>query len=338
MAIGACHLHEFAERTNLLAEFLPVADDLGGGRPGIQGGLLGPLDPEKPVHAVQRHPAVVADDPAPPVRVRQAGDDVGAAGREHLGRVGVEDAVVVGLAVPGEDLPDRRVQRVSISGQALLHHPQAAVGHDRAAQRRVGLQPDDQLLLPVDVAGRMARDRRRDARIDVVDPTRPLIAEHAAQARPQRAGALGRPGQERRLTAVRGHVGLDEVTDVDPVQPAAASEALPWAGGDAAAFGPDQLDGRTHDLCLPHCRSNLDSLLIGLDHWPGFITGSFATTCGPHGLSPVGRAAQTSAWSVRGGVADDRDQAGQVAHDGGDFLRAHRCLGSGRPEATKCSG
>ncbi len=266
MAIGACHLHEFAERTNLLGEFLPVADDLGGGRLGIQGGLLGSLGQEKPVHTVQRHPAVVADDPAPPVRVRKAGDDVGAAGREHLGRVGVEDAVVVGLAVPGEDLPDRRVQGVSVSGEAVLNHPQAAVGHDRAAQRRVGLQPHDQLVLPVDVAGRVARDRRRDARIDVINTTRPLIAEHDAQARPQRAGTLGRPGQERRVTTVRGHVGLDEVADVDPVQPTAANEALPWAGGDAAAFGPDRLDSRTHDLCLPHCRSDLVSLVIGLDH------------------------------------------------------------------------
>ena len=266
MAIGACHLHQSAERANLLGEFLPVPDDLGGGGAAVQGGLLGPLGREKPVHAVQRHPAVVADDPAPPVRVRQAGDDVGAAGREDLGRVGVEDAVVMGLAVPGENLPDRRIQGVSVSGEALLHHPQAAVGHDRAAQRRVGLQPDDELVLPVDVAGRVAGDRRRDARIDVVDTTRLLIVEHGAQARPQRAGAPGRPGQERRVPAVRGYVGLDEVADVDPVLPVAADEALAWASGDAAAFGPDRLDGRTHDLCLPHCCSDLVSLLIGLDH------------------------------------------------------------------------
>ena len=237
-AVGGGHLGELAQRADLLGEFLAVADDLGGGRAGVQGRLLGPLGGDEPVDAVQRHPAVVADDPAAAVRVGQAGDDVGAAGGEDLGRVGVEHAVVVGLAVPGEDLPDGRVQGVAVGGEARLHHPQAAVGHDRAAQRRVGLQPDDQLVLPVDVAGGVAGDRGGGVSVDVVDAARPLVGEHRGQPRPQRAGALGRAGQERRVTGVRGDVGLDEVPDVDLVLPAAAGEALPRVGEDVAGLGP----------------------------------------------------------------------------------------------------
>ena len=79
------------------------------------------------------------------------------AGGEDLRRVGVEDAVVVGLAVLGEDLPDERVELVAVRLQPGLDHPQAAGRHDRAPQRRVGLQPDDQLVVAVDVAGRVRR-------------------------------------------------------------------------------------------------------------------------------------------------------------------------------------
>ncbi len=175
---------------------------------------------------------------------------MGAAGGEDIGRVGVKHAVVVGLPVPGEDLPDVRVQGVAVSGEACLHHPQAAVGHDRAAQRRVGLQPDDQLVLPVDVAGGVAGDRGRGAGIDVVDAARPLVAEHRGQPRPQRAGALGRAGQERRVTGVGGEVDLDEVPDVDLVPPATAGETLPRVGEDVAGLGPDRLDRRAHVVFL----------------------------------------------------------------------------------------
>ena len=184
--------------------------------------------------AVQRHPAVVADDPAAAVRVGQAGDDVRAAGGQDVGRVGVEHAVVVGLAVPGEDLPDGRVQGVAVGGEARLHHPQAAVGHDRAAQRRVGLQPGDQLVIAVDVARGVAGDRGRGVRVGVVDAARPLLGEHPGQPRPQRAGPVGRAGQERRVAGVRREVRLDEVADVDLIGPAAAGEPLPRADPDLA--------------------------------------------------------------------------------------------------------
>ena len=172
---------------------------------------------DQPVHAVERDPAVVADDPPAAVGVGQAGDDVRRGGRPHLGRVGVEDPVVVRLAVPGEDLADGRVEAVPVRAQPVLHHAQAAVGHDRAAQRRVGLQPDDQLVLPVDVAGRVRGDRGGGGGVDVVDAAAPLLGEHRGQPRPQGwCARSGRPGTPRPRR--RGEVGLDEVPDVDPLR------------------------------------------------------------------------------------------------------------------------
>ena len=174
------------------------------------------------------------------------------AGGEDVGGVGVEHAGVVRLAVPGEDLRNGRVQGVAVGGEALLDHPQAAVGHDRAAQRRVGLQPDDQLVLLVDVTGSVARDRCGRAGVGVVDAARPLLGEQRGQPRPQRAGAVGRAGQERCVTGVGGHVGLDEVPDVDPVCPWPVSEALPRVGVNVAGLGPGRLHGRAHDDSSSH--------------------------------------------------------------------------------------
>ena len=69
---------------------------------------------DEPVDAVQGDAAVVADDAPAAVGVGQPGDDVRAAAGEDLGGVGVEDAVVVRLAVLGEDLFDRRVGFVAV--------------------------------------------------------------------------------------------------------------------------------------------------------------------------------------------------------------------------------
>jgi hypothetical protein len=79
------------------------------------------LRPDEPVDAVEGDAAVVADDASAAVGVRQAGDDAGAARRlADLGSVGVEDAVVVGLAVLGEDLVDGGVGLVAVGLQCPL--------------------------------------------------------------------------------------------------------------------------------------------------------------------------------------------------------------------------
>ena len=283
VTVGGGHLGELAQRADLLGELLAVADDLGGRRAGVQGRLLRLLGRDQPADAVQRHPAVVADDPPAAVRVRQTGDDMGAAGGQHTGRVGVEHAVVMGLAVPGENLPDGRVQAVAVSGEAVFHHPQAAVGHDRAAQRCVGLQPGDQLALTVDVARGVAGDRRRSAGVDIVDAARTLLAEHRGQPRPQRTGALGRPGQKGRIPGVRCHVGLNEVADVDAVLPAAAGEALPRVSGDTAAMGADRVHRRAHVLFLsapnPRCVPDSFALTSNLSPRAAMHSGLLGPKC-----------------------------------------------------------
>jgi len=167
---------------------------------------------------------------------------VRAAGGQDVGRVGVEDAVVVGLAVAREDLADALVGLVAVRLQAALDHAPAAVRHDRPLQRRVRLQADDQLVRLVDVAGAVGGDRPRRRGVDVEDAAaRTLLAHQLGHPLPQRLGPWGRPGEERPVSLVRRVVALDEVADVDRVPPVPGGEALPGRRFPA-------LDCRRHDL------------------------------------------------------------------------------------------
>ena len=100
-----------------------------------------------------------------------------AAAAHDLRRIGVEHAVVVGLAVLREGLMDRRIGLEARGLEAGLDHAQAAGGKDRAAERTVGLQADDDLVVPVDPARRVGEQGGRRRRIDV---------QHALLAAPPR--------------------------------------------------------------------------------------------------------------------------------------------------------
>ena len=182
--------------------------------------LLALLVGEEEVDAVERHPAIVADDAAAAVGVGQAGHDPGRACGLDVRGVGVEDAVVVGLAVLGEDLADPLVRLVAVGLEARRDHAPAAERHDRALERRVGLQADDDLVGLVDVARRVGEDARRDLR-DVEDALLAFRVEQGPQRPPDAGRALGRALQEGAVAFVRGVVLLDEVADVDAVLPAA---------------------------------------------------------------------------------------------------------------------
>ena len=70
------------------------------------------------VDAVERDAPVVADDAAAAVGVGQAGQDVRAAASPDVGGVGVEDGVVVRLAVLRERLDDVRIGLVAVGLRA----------------------------------------------------------------------------------------------------------------------------------------------------------------------------------------------------------------------------
>jgi hypothetical protein len=148
------------------------------------------------------------------VGVGQPGEDVRTAARPNIGGVGVEHALVVRLAILRERLNDVRVRLVAVGLQGAEHHAEAAVGHDRPLERRFGLKPDDDLVVLIDVAGGVCRDRTGYLR-DVEYALLAFLNEQFVQSSPDVLGA-GRCKGEERLVAVVGFVVLlNEASNVD---------------------------------------------------------------------------------------------------------------------------
>ena len=115
---------------------------------------------EQAVDAIERDAPVVADDAAAAIGIRQAGDDAGLAAGADFGGIGVEHAVIVGLAILGEGFMHLRIGLDAGRLQAGFDHAQPAIRKYRALERLIGLQADDDLVLLVDVA-RLVRQQRR---------------------------------------------------------------------------------------------------------------------------------------------------------------------------------
>ena len=226
-AVAGGHLLELAQRADLLGELLALLDDLGVHR---RAGLLLLLELvlNQAVHAVERHAAVVADDAAAAVGVRQAGDDVAGAAGAHLRGVGVKHARVVRLAVYGEELAHPGIDRVAVILAGLLRHADAAVGHERALERLVRLQSDDLLLVLVKIPRAVGGDGGDDLRVHVQHAALgDLLLRQRTDLIPQVERVLRRPLEEILIAIVGRVVVLDKAADVDLAAPGRALEAVP---------------------------------------------------------------------------------------------------------------
>ncbi len=224
--VGRGHRLQFLQRPDLLGQLLTVADDFLGGRLRIERQLFLLLPRDQPVDAVERHAPVVADDAAAAVGVGQAREDVRAPARADVGGVGVEHALVVRLPVLGERLHHVRIRRVAVRFQRAEHHAQPAVRHDRALERRIGLEPHDDFAIAVDVARPMCGDRTRDLR-DVEHALLAFFDEQGGQRFPDVFRPRGRGRKKRRVALVGRVVELDEGADVDFLLPERSAEPFP---------------------------------------------------------------------------------------------------------------
>ncbi len=230
-AVGGGHLLHALEGVDLQGQFLALADDVVGHGAVAAVGKVVLLGLDQVVDAVQRHAAVVANDAAAAVGVGQAGDDVAVAGLAHLGRVGVKHRLVVGAGVLGKDLVQFGAGLVAVGGAGLLRHLDAAVGHERALERFVGLQADDLLQVferGVDVTGAVGRQAGDDLGLHIQHAALgALFFLQGLQRAPQLVGRVGRPGEETLVAGIGFIVFLDEVAGVDFLFPDAALKAFP---------------------------------------------------------------------------------------------------------------
>ena len=215
----------------LFAEADPVLDLRLGEVVAVRHGILvALLELDQGVHTVQCHTTVIADDAAAAVGIRQTGEDLVVAGYLDLLGVHAEDAVVVGLAILGEDLLDFRIRLLAGFLDGLLDHTPAAVRHHGTLARNIGLQTDNHIVdfRRVDVAGAECVDASRGVGVDVVDALLALYCQIVViEVLPQVLGLLGGVSQERLIALIRRIVLLNKVTDINVLLPVALSEAFP---------------------------------------------------------------------------------------------------------------
>ena len=102
------------ERTDLLAQFFTIANNVFGGHRRIEATLLLLLPLNESSYAVQSDTPVVTDDAAPAVSVGQAGQNMRTTAFPDLRRIGIEYCLVVCLSVFGKGFHHRRVRRVAV--------------------------------------------------------------------------------------------------------------------------------------------------------------------------------------------------------------------------------
>ena len=216
---------------DLQGDFLPQTDHVVGHGAVAAVVKVLTLPGDQGVDAVQRHAAVVAHNTAAAVGVGQAGDDVAVAGALHLGGVGVKHSGVVGAGIFGEDLVQLLAGLVAVGGAGLLRHLDAAVGHEGALERLVGLQTDHlfQILqFGIDVAGAVGRQAGNNLSLHIQHAALgALFLLQDLQSAPKFVGGVGGTGQEGLVTVVGTIVFLDEVADIDFLFPDAAFKAFP---------------------------------------------------------------------------------------------------------------
>ena len=174
VAVDLGHLLHLLQRADLLCDLLALADDIVRHDAAAAVGEVLALLLNEEIEAVERHAAVVADDAAAAISIRQARDDVAMARLAHLRRIGIEDGLIVGLVVLREDLVELGIHLIAVRRSGLLRHADATVRHERTLERLVRLEADHLLQILqgiIDVAGPIGGQARDDFRLTV---------EHAA--------------------------------------------------------------------------------------------------------------------------------------------------------------
>src|SRR6185295_16023988 len=141
------------------------------------------------------------------------------------------DAVVMRFSVVRESLVDSRVGLEARGLEARLDHPQPAVGKNRSLERLVGLKTHDDFVVAIDVAGFVGKQCRGRFSIYCKHSLFSLLGEVRLQLRPDRFGALRRPGEKSFVACVGRHVTDDEIANVDGAEPIARPKTVPAMSG-----------------------------------------------------------------------------------------------------------
>ena len=213
------HRADVLQGLDLLGDLFAQADAGVGHRAGEVAEVL-LLGFDQPVGAVEGQTAVVADDAAAGVVVGQTRQEAQRAERADLLGVDVEHAVVVRLAVVGEDVLHLLVDLHAVLLAGARYDVDAAEGFDGALEQFVGLKAHDQLVFAVDVAGLVRGDGRNGLVVQRADAVMLTLLFEGLEAEvPDVLRSLGRSCEERGVAQVGGDVCLYEARHVDLFAP-----------------------------------------------------------------------------------------------------------------------
>ena len=214
ITVALCHLLHLLEGTNLIGDLLSLTDDVIGHGAVTGVGIICHLLLDQEIDTVESNSSVVADDTATAVGIWKTGEDLVMTNLHHLRCVRIENALVVGLVVLGEDLVKLRIRCVTVGGASLLCHLDTTVRHECSLQWLISLKTYDLLeilLCLVDVCCAVSGDAGNDLGLHI---------EHAALCTlfllkclnlvPELIGRLCRAGKEAGITVVCSVVLLDE--------------------------------------------------------------------------------------------------------------------------------
>ena len=151
--------------------------------------LVALFESDQGIDTVQRHTAVITNNAATPISIRKAGKDLVVACTLDTCSIYAENTVIVGFAVPRENLLDLRIRLLACLNNSLLYHTPAAVRHHSAFARDICLKSDNNVILVINVSGRESINIRRRMRIYIIHTLPALYCQiFVIKLLPQMAG------------------------------------------------------------------------------------------------------------------------------------------------------
>ena len=225
-AVTGSHRLHLIQCANLLADLFPQTDEFFGHR-AVQLAKIFLFLLLEVIDTVQRNTAVVADDTAAAVSIRQAGQETRMTGSANPFGISVKYTLIMGFTVFMELLFDIGVEGIAVLFEAGLCHPKTAVQVDNPFERCISLQADDHFVVLVDIAGGKVVNPRNDIGFNINDAFFDLLDDQCVALFPDLCSLFAHTCEEGFIPFIQGIVFLNKTADIDLIHPDARCKALP---------------------------------------------------------------------------------------------------------------
>ena len=180
---------------------------------------------------VQRHAAIITDNAATTIAIRQARQYAGFTAAQHIRRVGVEYALVMGFTQFCKLIFKISVHLTTISIKRAFDHIDAAKRMQSALERLIRLQTDDFFQFLFNITRIVCGNCRCNIGIEINRRVRRVFNTNTRHHLfPQCSGRRRCFGEERFIPFIRRVVVLNKITDINFFFPVRTFKAIPGFG------------------------------------------------------------------------------------------------------------